>query len=53
MIVGRLQALGRHFPEVPKNLEQPAVRVAVTGAAGQIGAFLCNFICQGRMFGPY
>jgi malate dehydrogenase len=34
-------------------LEQPPVRVAVTGAAGQIGAFLVNFIAQGRMFGPY
>jgi len=29
------------------------VKVAVTGAAGAIGAFLCNFIAQGRMFGPY
>lgn len=25
----------------------------MTGAAGQIGTFLCNFIAQGRMFGPY
>merc|ERR1712083_539282 len=53
MFVSRLQQLGRHFPATPKNLEQKAVRVAVTGAAGQIGAFLCNFISQGRMFGPY
>ena len=53
MIVSRLQQLGRHFPSVPKNLESAPVRVAVTGAAGQIGAFLCNFIAQGRMFGPY
>ena len=53
LLVSRLQQLGRHFPAVPKNLEQPAVRVAVTGAAGQIGSFLCNFIAQGRMFGPY
>ena len=53
ILVSRLQALGRHFPAVPKNLEQAPVRVAVTGAAGQIGAFLCNFIAQGRMFGPY
>ena len=53
MFVSRLQQLGRHFPEVPRNLEQPPVRVAVTGAAGQIGAFVCNFISQGRMFGPY
>jgi len=53
LLVSRLQQLGRHFPEVPKNLELAPVRVAVTGAAGQIGAFLCNFIAQGRMFGPY
>ena len=53
IFVGRMQQLGRHFPEVPKNLEQAPVRVAVTGAAGAIGAFLCNFIAQGRMFGPY
>ena len=53
LIVARLQALGRHFPATPTNLELPPVRVAVTGAAGQIGAFLVNFIAQGRMFGPY
>ena len=53
MLVSRLQQLGRHFPEAPLNLEQAPVRVAVTGAAGQIGSFLCNFIAQGRMFGPY
>ena len=52
LFVNRLQMYGRHFPEVPRNLEQAPVRVAVTGAAGQIGAFLCNFIAQGRMFGP-
>ena len=53
MLVSRLQQLGRHFPDVPLNLEQAPIRVAVTGAAGQIGSFLCNFIAQGRMFGPY
>ena len=53
ILVSRLQQLGRHFPATPLNLEKPPVRVAVTGAAGQIGAFLCNFIAQGRMFGPY
>ena len=51
--MSRLQQLGRHFPATPRNLEQAPVRVAVTGAAGQIGNFLCNFIAQGRMFGPY
>ena len=53
VLVSRLQALGRHFPATPLNQEKPAIRVAVTGAAGQIGSFLCNFIAQGRMFGPY
>jgi len=53
VLVSRLQQLGRHFPAVPLNLEQAPIRVAVTGAAGQIGNFLCNFIAQGRMFGPY
>ena len=28
------------------------MRVTITGAAGQIGSFLCHFIAQGRMFGP-
>lgn len=36
----------------PELLEQPAVRVAVTGAAGLIGSYLCPMIAQGRMFGP-
>lgn len=53
VLVGRLQALGRHFPKVPQGLDLNPIRVAVTGAAGQIGAFLVNFISQGRMFGPY
>jgi len=53
ILVSRIQALGRHFPPAPINLEQQAIRVAVTGAAGQIGTFLCHFIAQGRMFGPY
>jgi len=51
--VARVQALGRHFPVPPRNLEGEPIRVAVTGAAGQIGSFLCHFIAQGRMFGPY
>lgn len=53
LLVSRVQALGRHFPSPPKNLEREPIRVAVTGAAGQIGSFLCHFIAQGRMFGPY
>lgn len=53
LLVSRLQQVGRHFPATPSNLELAPVRVAVTGAAGQIGAFLVNFIAQGRMFGPY
>ena len=53
ILVSRIQALGRHFPTPPVNLESAPIRVAVTGAAGQIGTFLCHFIAQGRMFGPY
>ena len=53
ILVSRVQALGRHFPTPPLNLESAPIRVAVTGAAGQIGSFLCHFIAQGRMFGPY
>jgi malate dehydrogenase len=52
-LVARIQALGRHFPKAPANMESAPVRVAVTGAAGNIGSFVCNFIAQGRMFGPY
>ena len=36
----------------PELLNKPAVRVAVTGAAGLIGSYLCPMIAQGRMFGP-
>jgi len=53
IFVSRVQDLGRHFPTPPINLESVPIRVAVTGAAGQIGSFLCHFIAQGRMFGPY
>lgn len=53
LLVSRIQALGRHFPTAPINIESSPIRVAVTGAAGQIGTFLCHFIAQGRMFGPY
>ena len=50
-MVERLQQIGRHFP--PASNPKEPIRVAVTGAAGAIGSFLCNFIAQGRMFGPY
>ncbi len=53
LFISRIQAIGRHFPRPPVNIEQAPIRVAVTGAAGQIGTFLCHFIGQGRMFGPY
>jgi len=39
---------GRNFP---LSNNEP-IRVAITGAAGQIGSFLVHFIAQGRMFGP-
>jgi len=51
--IQRLKSLGRHFPQVSKEEESKPVRVAVTGAAGQIGSVLCFMIAQGRMFGPY
>ena len=34
------------------KLSKPAIRVAITGAAGQIGGFLTHMIAQGNMFGP-
>lgn len=52
-VVQRLKLLGRHLPTLPKEDEAKAIRVAVTGAAGQIGSVLCFMIAQGRMFGPY
>ena len=49
-----LQSFGRHLPSaVQEGCDKPAIRVAITGAAGQIGSFLCHFVGQGRMFGPY
>ena len=52
-VVQRLKLLGRHLPTLPKEDEAQPIRVAVTGAAGQIGSVLCFMIAQGRMFGPY
>jgi glutamate synthase domain-containing protein 3 len=53
-IIESVQPLGRHFPSAAKaGIEKEPIRVAVTGAAGQIGGYLCNYIAQGRMFGPY
>ena len=51
--IQRLKSIGRHFPPVAKEEEDKPIRVAVTGAAGQIGSILCFMIAQGRMFGPY
>ena len=42
---------GRNFPA--SDDQSAPIRVAITGAAGQIGGFLCHFIAQGRMFGPF
>jgi len=37
--------LGRHFPSAAKEgAAKEPIRVAITGAAGQIGGFLCNYI---------
>mmetsp|Transcript_17081 Transcript_17081/g.19691 ORF Transcript_17081/g.19691 Transcript_17081/m.19691 type:complete len:360 (-) Transcript_17081:81-1160(-) len=51
--VRRLSMIGRHFPTLQKKDEKPALRVCVTGAAGQIAYSLLFMIAQGRMFGPY
>jgi len=51
--IQRLKTLGRHFPQISREEENKPIRVAVTGAAGQIGSVLCFMIAQGRMFGPY
>jgi len=40
-----LKSAGRHIPfEMKENDYDEPIRVAVTGAAGQIGGYLCNFI---------
>lgn len=51
--IKRLQMIGRHFPSVAKKEQKEALRVCITGAAGQIGYALVFMIAQGRMFGPY
>lgn len=43
-VVQRLKLLGRHLPTLPKEDEAKPIRVAVTGAAGQIGSVLCFMI---------
>ena len=40
----RLKSIGRHFPQLQKDDESKAIRVTVTGAAGQIGSVLCFMI---------
>lgn len=46
--------MSRHQkPEHAELQNKPAIRVAVTGAAGLIGSYLCPMIAQGRMFGPH
>ena len=32
-------------------MQADPIKVAITGGAGQIGAYLCHFVAQGRMFG--
>jgi len=46
-----LQSIGNHFPKTESELEP--IHVAITGAAGQIGGYLCTMVAQGHMFGPY
>ena len=45
----RISLLGRHFENV--NV-RPPVKVAITGAAGNIGYALCFMVASGRMLGP-
>ena len=53
-LIEQLQPMGRHFPSATvAGVDKEPIRVAISGAAGQIGTFLCHFIAQGRMFGPY
>ena len=53
-LIKQIQPLGRHFPSAEQaNIAKDPIRVAITGAAGQIGSVLCHMIGQGRMFGPY
>jgi hypothetical protein len=52
-LVQTLEPLGRHFPSPSEGTGKEPIRVAITGAAGQIGGYLCHFVAQGRMFGPY
>lgn len=47
----RLQDLGRHF--IQAHTKKDAIRVTVTGAAGNIGYSLVHMIGQGRLLGPY
>lgn len=44
-LIEQLQPLGRHFPVASDaGVEKEPIRVAISGAAGQIGTFLCHFI---------
>lgn len=42
--IRKLKSIGRHFPQLQKDDESKPIRVAVTGAAGQIGSVLCFMI---------
>ena len=52
-LISTLQQLGNGLPAATIEQELAPIRVAVSGATGAIGSFLCQFIAQGRMFGPY
>lgn len=45
----RIRLIGRHFSAQD---QRPSVKVAITGAAGNIGYALSFMIAGGRMFGP-
>jgi len=43
-LVQAMTPLGRHFPAVESGQGKEPIRVAITGAAGQIGGYLCHFV---------
>lgn len=44
-LVEQVQPLGRHLPSAEAaGIAKEPIRVAISGAAGQIGTFLCHFI---------
>ena len=47
-----LAQLNTHFEPNVLNNQKPPIRVAIVGAAGKLGTYLCHFAALGKMFGP-